>query len=136
MVAVRLRLAVLAQVGELPASAIRPYMSSSWAAIRAPRQRRTASLNVLATDGRSRRASPPLCAVTEPACVDARAAPNRALCGLRISYPGVPEIALGVELLDLVQLDVGVLRAGSGAAGDPPVGAGQAGGQVGTSSGP
>ena len=54
---------------------------------------------------------------------------------LRISYQGVPEIALGVELLNLVQLDVGVLRAGSSAAGDPPVGAGQAGGQVGTSSG-
>ena len=34
------------------------------------------------------------------------------------------EIALGVELLDLVQLDVGVLRAGGGAASDPPVGAG------------
>jgi hypothetical protein len=43
---------------------------------------------------------------------------------LRISYQDVPEIALGVKPLDLVQLDVGVLRGGSGAAGDPPVGAG------------
>jgi hypothetical protein len=42
---------------------------------------------------------------------------------------------LGAETLDLIQLDVGVLRHRHGGTRDPPVGAGQPGGQIGSSSG-
>ena len=42
---------------------------------------------------------------------------------------------LGAETLDLIQLDVGVLRHRHGGIRDPPVGAGQPGGQRGLSSG-
>ena len=38
---------------------------------------------------------------------------------------------LGAETLDLIQLDVGVFRLRYGRASDPPVGAGQPGGQIG-----
>ena len=41
---------------------------------------------------------------------------------------------LGAEPLDLIQLDVGILRHRHGGTGDPPVGAGQPGGQIGSSS--
>ena len=41
---------------------------------------------------------------------------------------------LGAETLDLVQLDVGILRRRDGGTGDPPAGAGQAGGQIRSSS--
>ena len=42
---------------------------------------------------------------------------------------------LGVEALDLVQLDLGVLSLVDGSAGDPPASAGQACGEVGASPG-
>jgi hypothetical protein len=42
---------------------------------------------------------------------------------------------LGAETLDLIQLDVGVLRLGHGGTRDPPVGAGQPRGQKGSRSG-
>ena len=42
---------------------------------------------------------------------------------------------LGAETLDLIQLDVGVLRHRHGGTRDPPVGAVQPGGQIGSSSG-
>ena len=41
---------------------------------------------------------------------------------------------LGAETLDLIQLDVGILRHRHGGTGDPPVGAGQPGRQIGSSS--
>lgn len=41
-----------------------------------------------------------------------------------------PETTLDAETLDLIQLDVGVLRLRDGGAGDPPVGTGQSGGQI------
>jgi len=42
---------------------------------------------------------------------------------------------LGAETLHLIKLYVGVLRVRYGGAGNPPVGAGQPGGQVGSGSG-
>jgi hypothetical protein len=42
---------------------------------------------------------------------------------------------LGAETPDLIQLDVGILRRRHGGTGDPPVGTGQPGGQIGSSSG-
>lgn len=45
-------------------------------------------------------------------------------------YEPVPQVAFGEEALNLVELDVGVLGSDGGGTGDPPVGAGQAGGQV------
>jgi hypothetical protein len=42
---------------------------------------------------------------------------------------------LGAETRDLIELDVGVLCFRDGGAGDPPVGTGQSGGQVGAGSG-
>jgi hypothetical protein len=38
---------------------------------------------------------------------------------------------VGVETPDLIQLDIGVLRPRYGGASDPPLGAGQSGGQIG-----
>ena len=46
-----------------------------------------------------------------------------------------PEIVFVAEALDLVELDVGILRPGRDGASDPPVCPGQAGGQVGPGSG-
>jgi hypothetical protein len=43
---------------------------------------------------------------------------------------GVPHVVLGVEALDFVQLDLGVLCLVHGSAGNPPLSAGQTGGQV------
>jgi hypothetical protein len=48
---------------------------------------------------------------------------------------GVPHVVLGVEALDFVQLDLGVLGPVRGCAGDPPLSAGQACGQVCASAG-
>lgn len=42
---------------------------------------------------------------------------------------------VGAEPPDLIQLDVGVLCPSHGRTSHPPVGAGQAGGQIGTGSG-
>ena len=42
---------------------------------------------------------------------------------------------LGAETPDFIQLDVGVLRHRHGGTGDPPAGAGQPGGQIGSCSG-
>ena len=42
---------------------------------------------------------------------------------------------LGAETPDLIELDVGVLRLRRDGTGNPPVGAGQPGGQVGPGSG-
>jgi len=42
---------------------------------------------------------------------------------------------LGAETLDLIQLDVGVHRLRHRGTSDPPVGAGQSGGQIGPGSG-
>jgi len=51
-----------------------------------------------------------------------------------VSDQAVPEIALGVEALDLIQLDRRVFSGISGAPGDPPVRAGQTGRQISASS--
>ena len=61
--------------------------------------------------------------------------PSAAAGVIRISNQILPEIVFVAETLDLVQLDVGILRPGRDGAGDPPVCAGEAGGQVGPSPG-
>src|SRR5215469_5221232 len=43
---------------------------------------------------------------------------------------GIPHVMLGVEALDFIQLDVGVLGPVHGSAGNPPLGPGQTRGQV------
>ena len=53
---------------------------------------------------------------------------------IRISNQIFPEIVFVTETLDLVQLDVGILRPGRDGASDPPVCPGQTGGQVSPSS--
>ena len=52
----------------------------------------------------------------------------------RRSSQAWPQTVFGAETPDLIQLDVGVLRLRYGRAGDPPVGAGQPGGQIGARS--
>ena len=54
---------------------------------------------------------------------------------IRISNQIYPEIVFVAETLDLVQLDVGILRPGRDGASDPPVCPRETGGQVGPRSG-
>ena len=53
---------------------------------------------------------------------------------MSVSNQIAPEIALVIELLDLVELDLGVFRSDRDGSGDPPVSSGQTGGQVGPTS--
>ena len=61
--------------------------------------------------------------------------PSAEAAVILISNQILPEIVFVAETLDLVQLDVGILCPGRDGASHPPVCAGQAGGQVGPSSG-
>ena len=48
------------------------------------------------------------------------------------SYEPIPEVVFSTETLDLIELDIGVPGHIDASAGNPPLGAGQAGRQVGT----